>query len=313
MLAIHISHDTLKYAQLVNFKGTPFIESLGKVSLKEGLHIPDMSNTEVVMALADKIATIRNSAEFPDNTTHVVVDSDWFPAGVHQVDGVLSGGDLDKYLKWYMREMLEGAISKYSLVHQELNRSEDNVVEYLSMAIPDELDDWLKKIFAPSELELKNVITEIQAIGNVLSASKLMDSDGGIQMILENRDGIIHCHLYQNQEFIGLFQGSLNWDFKITLDHIRGNHKLIGQIKDALEKAVKGKADPDNVVTNIFYYTSSGDSTLLNNLKRYENSCQPLNLVDHFNFRDPEFDNVDEYAVVLGALNAEIQERFNEN
>ena len=77
MLAIHISRSTIKFAQLVNFKGTPFIESLGKVSLSEELHNPDMTNTQAIMSLAEQISSIRNSAEFPDTTTHLVID----PAG----------------------------------------------------------------------------------------------------------------------------------------------------------------------------------------------------------------------------------------
>ena len=80
----------LKFAQLVNFKGTPFIESLGKVSIEE-LQSPDMSSTQVIMSLAEHIATIRNSAEFPDTATHLVIDSDWFPMGIHPVDSSMSG------------------------------------------------------------------------------------------------------------------------------------------------------------------------------------------------------------------------------
>ncbi len=133
MLAIHISHDTLKYAQLVNFKGTPFIESLGKVSIKGGLRIPDTTNTEVIRSLAEQISSIRNSAEFPDSSTHIVIDSDWFPLLVHQVDEVLKGADQDKYLKWRVTEMLENATSQYSILHQELNRSAGNEVELLGL------------------------------------------------------------------------------------------------------------------------------------------------------------------------------------
>jgi len=69
MLAIHISKDTIKYAQLVNFKGTPFIESLGKVDLGDILKVSDTSSAEISHILAEKITAIRKSAEFPDNST----------------------------------------------------------------------------------------------------------------------------------------------------------------------------------------------------------------------------------------------------
>jgi hypothetical protein len=313
MLAIHISRTNIKFAQLVNFKGTPFIESLGKVSLSDNLHIPDMTNSQLIMSLAEHISNIRNSAEFPDSATHLVIDSDWFPMGIHPVDTALSGNDLEKYLKWYMKEMLEGSLSKYTMIHQELNRSSAKATQYLSMAIPQAFESWLTRIFGPSELELKNVITEMEALGNVLTATKLLDFEGGIQVVLENRENTISCHMFQGQEFSGLFHGSLNWDYKITLDHVRGDIKLIHLVKDAIERAIKGKRDPDNVVTNLFYFSSSGDPSLLNNLEQYEVSCQRLHLDNHFNFRDPDADNIDEYAVVLGALNVEIQERFSEN
>ncbi len=313
MLAIHISHDTLKYAQLVNFKGTPFIESLGKVSIKDGLQIPDTTNAEVIRALAEQIANIRNAAEFPDNKTHIVIDSDWFPLVIHQVDEALTGVDRDKFLKWRIDEMLENAVSQYSLVHQKLNESPEKEVEFLSVGIPLSFDDWLEKVFAPSELKVKNVLLEIQAIGDMLTASGLLDSEGGIQVVLENQEDNIYCHIYSDQEFSGLFHASLNWDYKITLDHVRGNLQLVNQVKDAIEKAIKGQHDPENVLTNLYYFSSTGDPAVLSNLEKYEHSCQSLNLVNHFNFRDPDFENIDEYAAVLGALSVEIQERFNED
>ncbi len=313
MLAIHISRNTIKFAQLVNFKGTPFIESLGKISMAEELQNPDMTNTQVIMSLAEQISSIRNSAEFPDTATHLVIDSDWFPFGIHPVDGALSGNDLTKYLNWYMKEMLEGSASQYSMVHQELNRSSAKAAQYVSMAIPQSFDSWVERVIGPSELELKKVITEMEAVGNVLTATKLLDFEGGIQVVLENRENTVNCHMFQNQEFSGLFHGSLNWDYKITLDHVRGDSNLIQLVKEAIERAIKGKRDPDNVITNLFYFSSTGDPSLLSNLTNYEVSCQPLNLGNHFNFRDPDTENIDEYAVVLGALNVEIQERFSED
>ena len=312
MLAIHISRKMLKFAQLVNFKGTPFIESLGNVSIEE-LQSPDMSSTQVIMSLAEHIATIRNSAEFPDTATHLVIDSDWFPMGIHPVDSSMSGNDLSKYLKWYMKEMLDSSESQYAVIHQELNRSSAKTTQYVSLAIPQNFDNWLDRIIGPSELELKNVITEMEAIGNVLTATKHLDFEGGIQVVMENRENTLNCLMFQNQEFSGLFHGSLNWDYKITLDHVRGDATLINLVKDALERAIKGKRDPDNVMTNLFYFSSTGDPSLLNNLTKYEESCKPLNLVECFNFREPETENIDEYAVVLGALNVEIQERFSED
>ncbi len=313
MLAIHISHDTLKYAQLVDFKGIPFIESLGKVNIKDGLQIPDTTNAEVIRGLAEQITAIRNLAEFPDNNTHIVIDSDWFPMLIHQVDDALTGADLEKYLKWRMTEMLENAVSQYKLVHQELNDSIDNGVEYLSLGIPQSFDSWIGKVFSPSELDVKQVIMDIQAIGDLFSTSGLLDSEGGIQVLLENRKDTIYCHIFQDNEFKGLFHASLNWDYKITLDHVRGDYQMITQIKTAIEQAIKGKRDPENVLTNLFYFNSSGDATVLKNLTQYENSCRTLDLAHHFNFRDPDFENIDEYAIVLGALSIEIQEQSSED
>lgn len=313
MLAIHISRNMIKFAQLVNFKGTPFIESLGKVDLNDTLVSPDMTNSQVVKNLGQQIESIRKSAEFPDTATHLVIDSDWFPMGVHPVDVALGGTDLTKYLKWYMKEMLDSSFSQYSMIHQELNRSSGKAVQYLSLAIPQTFESWLERIVAPSELELKNVTTEMEALGNMLTATKLLDFEGGIQVVLENRADTIRCHMFQDREFSGIFHGSLNWDYRITLDHVRGDANLINLTKEAIERAIKGKRDPDNVITNLFYYSSTGDPSLMSNLEQYEVSCQKLKLDNYFNFRDPDTENIDEYAVVLGALHVEIQERFSED
>jgi hypothetical protein len=313
MLAIHISHDTLRYAQLVNFKGSPFIESLGKIQLKEGLLSKDSSSGEVIRTLADHVSAIRNSADFPDNGTHLVVDSDWFPSLVHHVDGVLQGADLTKYLKWRMGEMLESSSSQYRTTHQELRRDHELGIQYLSICLPVTFDEWVERIVAPSELKAQKVILDIQALGDMLAASGHMDEEGGIQVILENQDARIRCHIFQDQEFIALFHASVNWDYKLTVDHARGSTELINPVVEAIEKAIKGKHNPDNEITSLFYFTSSGDPALLNNLSKYKPTCQPLDLVHHFNFRDPDFENIDEYAVVLGALSTEIQERFSED
>lgn len=313
MLAIHISRDTLKYAQLVNFKGTPFIESLGKVSIKEGLQIPDTTNSEVIRGLAEQIANIRNSAEFPDSTTHIVIDSDWFPLSIHPVDSVLDRTETENYLKWRMSEMLESAFNQYSLVHQKLSEIDSASNEFLSLGIPHTFKEWLDKIVSQSDLETRNVILDIQALGDMLAASGLIDSEGGIQVILENQESGIRCHIYQNLEFCGLFHAALNWDYKITVDNIRGNSVLIDQVTKSIARALKGKRDPDNTVTNLFYFNSTGDDAVLHNLEKYPDTCKKLDLVNHFNFRDPDLENIDEFAVVLGALSVEIQERFSED
>ncbi|NQV15738.1 hypothetical protein HQ531_09810 [bacterium] len=313
MLAIHISRDTLKFAQLVNFKGTPFIESLGKLSIKEGLQVPDTTNSEVILGLAEQITNIRNSAEFPDNATHIVIDSDWFPLSIHQVDSVLDHSEKEKYLTWRMSEMLETAYDQYSLVHQVLRQVDATSDEYLSLGIPHSFSTWIDKIVSPSELGTKNVILDIQALGDMLAVSGQLDSDGGIQVVMENQENAIRCHIFQNLEFCALFHAALNWDYTITVDNVRGNSKMVDQVAEALGRALKGKQNPDNAITNLFYFNSSGDPAVLHNLAKYGTSCQKLNLADHFNFRDPDFENIDEYAVVLGALSVEIQERFSED
>jgi len=313
MLAIHLTRDTLKYAQMVDFKGSPFIESLGKISIKDDLEITDTTNIEVIRKLAEQIEKIRNSAEFPDSATHIVIDSEWFPLLVHKVDTVLSHADTEKYLAWRLNEMLESAYPQYRLIHQPLAGGDERTRTYLSIGVPVSFDTWVNKILAPSELEVKNVITDIQAIGDLLVATKQIDREGGIQLILDNQDKKISCYLLRDQEYAGHFLASLNWDYKLTLDYVRGDLSFIKGVAAAVEKALRGKQDPDNTLTNLFYFSSSGDPSMLNRLQQYENSCMPLNLVDRFNFREPDYENIDEYAVVLGALSAEIMDDSGED
>ena len=313
MLAIHISHDSLKFAQMVNFKGTPFIESMGKIAMKGGLLLQDTSNSEMMRLLGEQISAIRNNADFPDNSTHLVIESDWFPFMVHHVDRVLQGEDLAKYLNWRTGEMLESAANQYTTTHQELGRDAEKGIQFLSVSIPLAFDAWVAKITAPSELKVQNVILEIQALGDLLSASGQLDAEGGLQVLLENQEGSMRCHLFRDQEFVMVFQASINWDYKVTVDYCRGDSQLAMNVAKAIERAIKGKQNPDNVLTNLYYFNSTGDPALLNNLNKYAPTCVPLKLAEHFNFRDPDFENIDEYAVVLGALSTEIQERFGED
>jgi len=312
MLAIHISRDTLKYAQLVNFKGVPFIESLGKISIKDDLQIADTENLDVIRSLAQQIAKIRNAAEFPDSATHIVIDSEWFPLLVHQVDTILSEKDTAKYLAWRFTEMLENATSQYQLIHQQLGQAIDDSQTYLSMGVPESFDTWIEKVFTPSELEVNKVITDIQAVGDLLVTSKQLDFDGGVQLVLDNQDKKISCYLLRDQEYAAHFQASLNWDYTLTVDYVRGDMRLAHEVKEVLESALKGKQDPDYILRDLFYFTSTGDASMLNRLQNYER-CTPLNLVDRFNFRDPDIDNIDEYAIVLGALSAEMQGEISED
>jgi hypothetical protein len=312
MLAIHISRKTLKYAQLVNFKGTPFVESLGKMAVKEGLRTPDTTSAEVIRGLSEQISEIRNSAEFPDTSTHLVIDSDWFPMLVHEVDEVLSKSDIDKYLEWRIREMLESSGEHYRLLHQELSSTDKTRHKYLSIGIPQTFDIWVNKVTEPSDLEVKNVTLDIQALGDLLARADLLDLEGGIQVILENKAGSVTCYIYKGKDYEGHFQATMDGDRKLTLSYTRGDSKLINSILSAIEAALRGTQDPDTVITNLFYFTSTGDDSLLNNLQLFDTSCRPLNLVEHFNFRDPEYANIDEYAIVLGALSVEIAGGFDE-
>lgn len=313
MLAIHISRDTLKYAQLVSFKGVPFVESLGKISIKAGLQIQNTTNAEVTRNLAEQIASIRNSAEFPDNSTHLVIDSDWFPVLLHGVDGVLSDGDIDKYLAWRMSEMLDNTASQFRIVHQKLADSDEQEHQYLSLGIPKSFDSWIEKVMGPSDLEVNQVIMDIQALGDLLSASGQLDPEGGIQVILENQQDAIRGHIYENQDFKGYFSGSFDSERSVTLDLVQGDRKWIRGIVRSVERALQGRGNPDNVLTTLFFFTSTGDTANVNNLNGYKDSCKPLDLHKHFNFRDPEFNNIDEYAVVLGALSPELSESIVED
>lgn len=314
MLAVHILHNRIRFAQLVNFKGTPFIETLGEVEMKSSLKISDLNNGEMIRLLSDHLVSIRNSAEFPDNSVHLVLDSDWFPSMVHTVDDVLEGRDLHKYLEWRTREMLESNTDQYKIVHQSLGHTKSGEQSrYYTVCVPHSLDEWVEKVFHTSELEVKDVILDIQAAGDMLTAAELLLSDGGIQVVLENRENGVKCFVYKDQEFYGLIHASLNWDYKLTPDYVRGDVEVMSDIASAIEKALKGKGNPDNALTHLFYLTTTGDPELLSNLSQYDDSCRELKLVKHFNFRDPEFDNIDTYALVLGALHREIRERFNED
>ena len=306
MLAIHISRDTLKYAQMVNFKGTPFIESLGKIDLEGLLTVPDTTNAEVTRALAEKIAAIRSSAEFPDNSTHFVIDSCWFPALVHEVDGELEEGDQEKYLDWRVREMLDAGAENYRFVHQALASKDAFGHNFFSLAIPNTLHTWIERISRPSELEVQNVSIDAQALGELLSITNLLDPEGGLQVVLENKQDRVDCWVFQNLDFAAYYQAVIGAENRLTVGLVRGDNDLVSRVANAVGRALNGEQNPDTALTTLYYFNSSGGVGRLTNLGNYPDSCKPLNLVEKFNFREPEHPNIDEYAVVVGALSNEI-------
>lgn len=312
MLAIHISKDAIKYAQLVNFKGTPFVESLGKMDLDGLLTFADTGNAEITRTLAEKIAEIRNSAEFPDNSTHLIIDSTWFPTLIHDLDEDLGSLDREKYLNWRLREMLDTGSDNFRFIHQELARS-NGKQNFLSLGIPNSFDTWVDKISRPSELEVKQVIMDVQSIGDLLSTTHLLDGQGNLQVVLENKSEGIACWLFKDTEFTGFFHANLDLENKLSPGLMRGDQENIKRVIRAIERALGGVQNPDTALNHIFYFSSSGSTNTLANLQNYPDSCQPLKLVERFNFRDPEYPNIDEYAVVVGALCEEIRTGLGED
>jgi len=313
MLAIHISKDTLRYAQLVNFKGTPFIESLGKMDLGDLLQVPDTSNAEVTRALAEKIAEIRDSAEFPDNSTHLVIDSSWFPTLIHNVDEELTASDREKFLDWRFRELLDTSSENYRIVHQALTSQGAVDQKFLSIGIPNSFSSWVDKISRPSELDVQNVILDIQSLGDLLSTTHLLEGDDNLQVILDNRSEGFTCWLFKSSDYVGHLHAVMDLEGKLSVDLMRGDPDLVKRVARAVELALNGDQNPDTALAHIFYFSSTGSASTLTNLQNYPESCQPLKLVERINFRDPEFPNIDEYAVVVGALSDEIRTGLSED
>ncbi|MCF7904931.1 MAG: hypothetical protein K9M49_07220, partial [Candidatus Marinimicrobia bacterium] len=258
MLAIHIARDTIKYAQLVNFKGAPFIESLGKVDLEDILQFPDTSNAEITRSLSEKIVSIRNSAEFPDNATHLVIDSSWFPTLVHAVEDELSEADRDKYLEWRFTEMLDSTADHYKFTHQPLGTGNGTTTSYLSVAIPNTFNTWVERITRASELAVQNVIMDIQALGELLAATGKLDSEGNLQVLLENHVHGITCTVFSDKDFMASFQADLDDSLTVTPTVVKGEHALIKRIVKALERALRGEQNPDTALSKIYYFTSNG-------------------------------------------------------
>lgn len=313
MLAIHISRDTIKYAQLVNFKGTPFIESLGKVDLEDMLQFPDTSNAEITRSLSEKIVNIRNSAEFPDNATHIVIDSSWFPSLIHQVENELTDTDRDKYLTWRFTEMLDSTADHYKFTHQPLGSEDGATTTYLSIAIPNTFNTWVERITKASELAVQSVLTDVQALGDLLAATGNLDGEGNLQVVLENRSSGLKCSLYKDQDLAASFHADIDDTLALTPTVVRGEQALIKRVMRSIERALRGEQNPDTVLSKLFYFTSNGRENMVANLVSYPESCQELDLIGSFNFREPEFPNIDEYAVVVGALSQELETESSED
>ncbi len=308
MLAIYLTDECVSYAQLVNYQGEPFVESTGSIELKEGMHPSVADDPEIRKYLADTIAKIRNSTEFPDNSAHIITDSSWFPLIFHRVDEVLTQKDLEKFLQWRASEMLDKAGTQFDLIHQPVERGADYNL-YLTMARPHGFIPWIEKILAPSDLTIDRVLLDIEAIGDLLSFTGEIPTPERI-VVVENRKHMLRCRVYQGQDIQAVFDIAVSWDYHMLLERVRGDSKLVESITEFLRRALQDPTATNPKVAKLFLFTTDGERSIEENLLKNK-YITALDLKRYFKFRDPENVSPDSLAVPLGVLGAEIRDRFN--
>ncbi len=312
MIGAQFSDGLVRYAQLVDYQGLPYIEALGNFKTQVDFNPNRWLRTNIRYEITEMVETIKNKIDFPDRQAIAVVETNLFPHRYQKIDFELPSEDRLKLLNWQFQEAFDLNPENFKMVHQRLYGVEEpNFLHFFTIAIPVEFRQTFQTAFDKAGLALSRVdLDSLAAIDMLSYAGHMRHLD---QILMVGCDGIqYHLLLVVQGELIATADFSIGANSEIGIDVVRGEWPDLKRIVNFLHGLLKGNPRRSSPVDHTFLYGRPLE------LDRWERLLKGpeitlFNPTQAFHLRDTKVLNASQYVELLGSISRMIRERFDEN
>lgn len=312
MIGTQFTDGLVRYAQLVDYQGLPYIEALGNFSTQVDMNPSRWSRTNIRYEITEIVETIKSRVDFPDRQALAVVESKWFPHMFQKVDSELPGGDREKFLNWQFHEAYDLDPREFNMIHQRLyGRNDNHYLHYFTVAIPGEFRQTFQTGFDKAGLTLSGVqLDSISAVDMLSYAGHLRHLE---RILLIGCEGVqYHMIQIDKGEVTGTADFSIGKNSDIGFDVLRGDWSDVDRILIFLHTLLKGNPRRTSPVDHIYLY---GRPLELDRWERFLKGpdVSLFNPTQVFHLRERKIRNGSQYTELLGSISSVIRERFRED
>ncbi|OIO67465.1 MAG: hypothetical protein AUJ47_00095 [Candidatus Marinimicrobia bacterium CG1_02_48_14] len=312
MIVAQFTDGLVRYAQLVDYQGLPYIEALGNFQTPIDMNPSRWMRTNIRYEITEMVETIKSKVDFPDRQAVAVVEGKWFPHLFQKVDSELPLEDREKFLDWQFRETYDLAPDSAHIVHQRLSgHFIGSQLNYFSIAIPEEFRQAFSVGFDKAGLTLTRIELDAFAAADMLSYAGNMRHLERILLI--GCEAVeYHMNLIEKGEIVGIADFTIGHNSEIGIDVLRGDWSDIDRIIIFLQTLLKGNPRRTSPVDHTYIY---GRPLELDRWERLLKGPEVslFNPAQAFHLREPKVRNSSQYTELLGTTSNLIRMRFNED
>ena len=312
MIGAQFSDGFVRYAQLVDYQGLPYIEALGNFKTQIDFNPNRWSRSNIRYEITEIIESIKAKVDFPDRQAVAVVEANWFPHFYQKIDRELPDEDRLKLLNWQFDEAFDLYPGSFKMVHQRLHGDEQGeYLQYFTIAIPEDFRQTFQVGFDKAGLTLSRVEMDTTAAVDMVSYAGLMRHMENILLIA--CDGVQYrMSLLVKGELVATADFSIGRNSDIGVDIVRGAWPDLDRILIFLHTLLKGNPRRTSPVDRTLLYGRPLE------LDRWERLLKGpeislFNPTNVFHLRDTKVVNGSQYVELLGSISQVIRERFDEN
>jgi|FLOH01.1.fsa_nt_gi hypothetical protein len=299
MLSVLFTESELRFSQVVDFRGEPYVESFGVIPFSD---IIKVDNASITLTWAESLKNLHKKLGYPEKKIIAVFPAQSFSYCFQMVDAALPENEKIRFLNWQGHEILDFNNDSDTLVHQKLSRVDSSEL-FISVAFPTSLKDNLSTACERSEFQITELIFDIQGMGQLLQYGQLFDHENTYCLNIDKHSNHYLIKFHQN-ELAGVIDLKLQNNGVLRPLLYRGN-----QIK--AESEVKYFSD---VIKGVADFKDSSDRRVIFNGRNPDEDSSHAYGYDFsgiFNFRHSiEGKNLNQFASTLGALVPGILVRF---
>lgn len=312
MIVAQFTDGLVRYAQLVDYQGLPYIEALGNFTTQIDMSPSRWMRTNIRYEITDMVESIKSKVDFPDRQAVAVVESKWFPHLFQKVDSELPIEDREKFLDWQFQESYDFTPEAAHVVHQRLaGRVTSTHLNYFSIAIPEEFRQAFTIGFDKAGLALSRIeLDTFSAVDMLAYAGHMRHLD---RILLIGCEGLqYHMSLIEKGEIVAIADFTIGHNSEIGVDVLRGDWTDIDRIIIFLQTLLKGNPRRTSPVDHTYIYGRPLE------LDRWERLLKGPEIslfspTQAFHLREPKVRNSSQYTELLGTVSNLIRKRFNED